>query len=295
MKTYDRIDCPDARGVHKIACGQWGNPDNERVLICVHGLTRNRHDFDWIAGALMADYRVICIDLPGRGDSDWLGDDRDEYQLSRYVADVLVIFRELSLQKVDWLGTSLGGIIGMVIASQYPHLIRRLVLNDVGASIPKSALMRIARYFAASPSRFETFAAVVQCVRQVYAPFGNLTDSQWEHLAKYAVKLTPEGDYRWHYDPEIARVFIAIAESQAGDMELWEVWKAIACPVLLLHGENSDLLLPEIIAKMAEIREVDVVHFGDCGHAPALANWGQIEVVRNWLISETSDRLQAGG
>jgi len=288
MKTYYQIDCPDSRGTHQIACGQWGNPDNERVLICVHGLTRNHHDFDDLAEALMADYRVIGIDLPGRGDSDWLGD-RNDYQLSLYVANLLRICQELSLQKVDLLGTSLGGLIGMAIAAQYPHLIRRLVLNDVGASIPKSALTRIARYLAASPSRFETFAAVVKCVRQVYAPFGNLTDFQWENLAKYTVKLTPQGDYRWHYDPEVARVFIAIAESQVADLEFWAVWKAIACPVLLLHGENSDLLLPEIIAKMAEIREVDVVHFGNCGHAPALANVEQIEVVRNWLLSETND------
>ncbi len=284
--TYHYINCQNPQETHRMAYLQWGEKENPKVLVCVHGLTRNSRDFDYLVQNLEQDYRIICPDIVGRGESDWLSEPQG-YGLPQYVTDILTMYNQLSLTQVDWIGTSMGGLIGMLIAANYPTLIRRLVLNDVGAFIPKEALERIANYLLQPASEFVNLAEVDLYVRKAYAPFGQLTESQWQHFAKYTVKSKPEGSYRLHYDPNISHSLQAETVAELKDIDLLEVWQKIQCPVLLLHGENSDLLLPETIDRMQEIQpKMDVIHFPDCGHAPALMSVEQIETVRNWLLKE---------
>lgn len=283
VKHYQiAINYPNASAIRQMVYHEWGNPDNPKVLICVHGLTRNGRDFDYLAQALMEDYRVICPDIVGRGDSDWLTEPQ-QYGLPLYVSDIITLCQQLSLTQVDWIGTSMGGLIGMLIASQFPHLIRKLVLNDVGTFISQNFLVKIAKFFSEAPRIFDNFEQVLEYVRLVYAPFGELTDAQWQHLAIHSVKTIAPGKYRLHYDPNIAIAFQSqIYQEQ--NLDFGQYWVSVSCPVLLLHGEKSDLLTPEIIYSMQEsYSQLQVANIPNCGHAPALMDTRQIELIKAWL------------
>ncbi|NES84463.1 MAG: alpha/beta hydrolase [Moorea sp. SIO2B7] len=284
---HHSITCTDPHGTHKMAYTEWGNYDNSKVLICVHGLTRTGRDFDRLAATLAENYRVICPDIVGRGESDWLKEP-DDYGYPVYVADILTLLKHLNISIVDWVGTSMGGLIGMFIASQANSPIRRFVINDVGAFIPKEALKRIAKYLILPPPHFLDLGEAEKYIRLRYAPFGNLTDSQWQHLAKNSVKSLPEGGYRLHYDPQIGKPFKAASISaKFKDIEFWQIWESISCPVLLLRGEESDLLLPKTIKQMQRNKsQMQVINFPKIGHAPALMAQEQIEVIKNWLLTE---------
>lgn len=267
----------------KIAYQEWGNPAQEKVLICVHGLTRNSQDFTYLAQALQKDYRVICPDVVGRGKSDWASDS-SHYGIPLYVADLLILLKELNLTSVDWLGSSMGGIIGMSIASLKQSPIKRLILNDVGAWIPSKALERIAQYLCQYPPVFQNLTEVIAYVKNAYSSFGELTNEQWHDLAKFSVILNKNNQYILHYDPAIAKPFERIESGQFKPIDLWSIWNLIECPVLLLHGENSDLLLAETIDQMLINHPLlEVEHFPNCGHAPALMSESQINIVKRWL------------
>lgn len=265
-----------------MAYTEWGDSDNPKVLICVHGLTRTGRDFDALASALSRYYRVICPDIVGRGQSDWLKKAED-YIYPTYIADILILLEHLKIGKVDWIGTSLGGLIGMFIAAKSLPPIQSLILNDVGAFIPKEALKRIAKYVLFGQRQFANFSQVQTYVKENYSGFGHLTTSQWQEIAKHSVKPQATGGYILHYDPQIAYLLRSFPDLE--DIDLWEVWQKINCPTLLIHGEKSDLLLPLTIAKMQSLKpDLEVIEIAETGHAPSLMTPQQIRIVENWLL-----------
>lgn len=267
------------RGFSRMAYAEWAGPGGAGAVVCVHGLTRTGRDFDFLARALTDRFRVVCPDMPGRGASDWLPAPED-YGYPVYLNALAALIARLGAEEVSWVGTSMGGLLGMMLAAQPGTPIRRLVLNDVGPWIPKAAVERIAAYVGSDP-KFEDLRAVEAHLREVHRPFGPLTDEQWRHLAVHSARRLPGGTLRLHYDPAIAA---ALRAAPAQDVDLWAVWAGVRCPVLVLRGADSDLLLPETVEKMRRKRPpVDVVEFPGVGHAPALMGAEQIEVVRSWL------------
>ena len=267
-------------GFHRLVYYEWGDPGNENVLICVHGMTRNGRDFDYIADVLAEDYRVICPDLPGRGKSEWF-QVKEDYDYPVYCADMAALLARLRADEVDWIGTSMGGLIGMILASMPNTPIRRLVLNDVGPFISKEALKRISRYVGADP-RFQTFEAVERYVREVNAAFGPLTDDQWAHHARHYSRRTEDGDFGLNYDPEISW---PLRKEPLEDVDLFPVYDAVRCPTLLLRGTESDVLLEETARSMqARGPRATLVEFPGIGHVPTLMSNDQIEIVRDWLF-----------
>ena len=252
------------------------------VLICIHGLTRNSRDFDSLAAVLASHYRAICPDVVGRGQSDWLSHP-EQYTSEVYLADMLALLKHLNLKQVDWLGTSMGGLIGMILAAQQPQLIRRLVLNDIGPFIPKDSLIPLTQRLTQSPPQFTALSEAEQFLRLIHSQFGPLTDSQWQHLTQHSTQLHEDGYYCLAYDPKIAHTFQSAADS---DTDLWSTWQMLRCPVLLLHGEQSLLLSTTTIAQMQKTcPQLRVVTFSGIGHAPALMAEEQINVIQEWLLS----------
>lgn len=259
---------------------EWG-PAEAPPVVCVHGLTRNGGDFDALAAALAGHHRVFCVDVAGRGQSAWL-DDPAQYQIGIYAQHLALWMRTLGLPPVAWVGTSMGGIIGMALAAQPESPIQRLVVNDVGAFIPKSALAAIGSYVGLAPG-FASLAEVEAYLRKIHAGFGPLSDAQWRHLAVHSARQADDG---WHllYDPRIRG---PMAEDP-DDIDLWPVWDAIRCPTLVLRGGASGLLLAETAAEMMRRGPpAELVTFDGVGHAPALMAEEQIEVVRSFLAGRT--------
>lgn len=274
--------CSNPHGLHHIAYTEWGATDNPRVLLCVHGLTRNGRDFDDLARALADDFRVICPDVVGRGRSDWLTVKTD-YGFPQYVADMVTLIARLDVVELDWLGTSMGGIIGMLLASLPGNPVRRLILNDVGPVITAASLQRIGSYVGTAP-RFVTMEAAQAYIREVSAPFGPLTDAQWQHLTDHSVHPASddEGGFVMRYDPGLAEGFRAAPVGE--DVDLWPVYEAICCPTLVLRGAESDLLEADTVAAMAERGpRARSVEFAGIGHAPMLMDEAQISVVAEFL------------
>jgi pimeloyl-ACP methyl ester carboxylesterase len=268
-----------AHGFHQIAYFEWGDPNNQRVLICVHGLARRGRDFDRLAHALEADYRVVCPDLPGRGNSQWLPVAAD-YQPATYLQNLVALIARLDVEVVDWVGTSLGGLLGMMLAAQPHTRIRRLVVNDIGGYIGLPALERIASYVGADPE-FADVAAVEAYLRQIYAPFGALSDDHWRHLAEVSFRRVENGKLRMHYDPALAEPF---KQGFSEPVTLWPVWDAVRCPVLILRGAQSDILWKETADEMlTRGPQAKLVEFPGIGHAPMLMDEGQMRIVRAWL------------
>lgn len=270
-------------GFHRIAYTQWGNGHSKRVVVCVHGLTRSGRDFDALATELSADedagYRIACPDLAGRGHSHWLSDPAD-YQLPVYMSDMTAMIARLGVEQVDWVGTSLGGLIGMSLAAQPNSPIRSLVMNDVGPLVPSSALQRIGDYVG-HKEKFADYASLKNYLMNVHASFGDLTDEQWEHLCTHSGRKNEDGSWSLHYDPSIALNFRAAA---AVDIDLWPLWEQITCPVLVLRGEDSDLLTRDVAHQMLERGPAaELIEFPGCGHAPALMDKDQIRAISSWL------------
>ncbi|NQV98101.1 MAG: alpha/beta hydrolase [Rhodospirillales bacterium] len=262
-----------------IAYTDWGDLDNPDLIVCVHGLTRNCRDFDALAQVLSATYRVISIDVPGRGNSQRLASPA-AYTYPTYIALLWPFIASLKARNLDFIGTSMGGIIGMMIAAMPESPIQRMVVNDVGPFLPKSALQRINTYLAMD-FQFDSVAAVAQHLRRVHEPFGPLTDAQWAHLAEHGSRRGTDGRWRLAYDPAIREPFKDVINE---DISFWEVWDAIRCPVLLLRGETSDILRPETALEMTQHGPAtDLVEFAGIGHAPALMAPEQISTITDWL------------
>lgn len=281
-----KVKCLSTAGFHQMAYVEWGAADNPSVLICVHGLTRNGRDFDFLAQALAADYRVICPDVVGRGKSDWLAN-KSLYVMPQYCADMVTLLARLNVETVDWLGTSMGGLIGMALAAQPGNPIRRLVLNDVGPVITAISLARIGDYLG-KPPRFDSIEEAEAYVRKVSSPFGALTDAQWRHLTVHVVRETAEGKIEFVYDPGIAQAYRQAQLLSGGrDVELWSLFDAITCPTLLLRGEVSDLLTPATAQAMTQRGpHAKLIEISGVGHAPMLMDETQIAPVRNFLLQQ---------
>ena len=267
-------------GFHRIAYAEWGGDKTGRTLLCAHGLTRNGRDFDRLAAALGDGWRVVCPDLPGRGRSDWLPQAAD-YTYPQYLADMTALIARLGVADLDWLGTSMGGLIGLMLAAQPNTPIRRLVLNDIGPFVPKAALERIAGYVGQDP-RFASLGELEAYLREVHAPFGPLGDSDWRHMALQGYRRREDSGFGLAYDPAIGAAFRQ--DEPLADVDLWAAWGAVRCPVLVLRGGDSDLLLPDTAARLRS-DGATVVEFPGIGHAPALMAADQIAVVREWLAA----------
>jgi pimeloyl-ACP methyl ester carboxylesterase len=266
---------------YRMAYVEFGNPAAPAVL-CVHGLTRNGRDFDPLAERLAERFHVICPDLPGRGKSDWLPDGA-MYQPPTYVTALAHLLAALN-KPVAWVGTSLGGICGMMMAAAGNTPVTRLVLNDIGPLIPAAALARIRDYMMAAPERFPTMKALEAHIRYIHAPFGKLTDRQWGYLARISARsvldVAQGSAFALHYDPKIAE---PIRDSMPLDVDLWPVWQALNVPVMVVRGESSDLLLEETYERMrAEGAEGLVVP--NAGHAPALMDEPTMAAVEGFLV-----------
>jgi len=290
-----------SKGFHRIHYTDWGSPDAGRIVICVHGLTRNGRDFDTLAQALLPDFRVICPDVVGRGKSDWL-QAKEDYAYPQYCADMAAVIARATgksheasgwlgrllgraqseKKRIFWVGTSMGGLIGMVLAAQPNSPIERLVLNDVGGTIPRAALERIGSYIGKDP-RFKTLEELEDMTRLVLAPFGPLTDAQWRHLTVTGAKQNEDGSWGLCYDPGIA---IPFRTGILTDVNLWQYYDAIRCPTLLLRGAKSDLLPKDIATEMTwRGPKARLVEFEGIGHAPALMAGDQIGIVRDFLLA----------
>jgi pimeloyl-ACP methyl ester carboxylesterase len=276
-----RVQVEGPGGSHALSLTDWGAPDAAQTVVCVHGLTRNGRDFDHLAEVLAADVRVICPDMIGRGRSDRL-DDPEQYALPTYVDHMIQLIDRLGLGQIDWVGTSMGGLIGMGVAAADASRIRRLVLNDVGPFLPKAALKRINEYLGLD-LRFADLAALEAHLRAIHAGFGPLSDAHWRHLAEHSALAREDGTLGLNYDQRLA---LPLRREPIEDVDLWPVWDQIRCPVLVLRGAESDLLTPATAAEMACRGPcAEIIKIDGTGHAPVLMAKDQIEIVRNWLSS----------
>jgi pimeloyl-ACP methyl ester carboxylesterase len=275
------LSCLSASGFHHVVYTEWPGPSGAPTLLCVHGLTRNGKDFDTIAESLSAHYRVICPDMPGRGRSEWLKNPA-EYGYPLYVQNCAALIARLDVDSVDWLGTSMGGIIGMIIASQPGNPIRKLVLNDIGPYLAKEGLERIASYVGLDPT-FESFEAFEEALRKLAAPFGPLTDEQWRKMAADMAERKPGGGWGFAYDPRIADAFKA---GPIKDVDMWPMWDTIRSPTLVLRGADSDLLTHETAEEMTRRGpKAKLIELSGIGHAPALVSEDQIDAIRDFLLA----------
>ena len=271
------VEGPDRR--YGLSYADWGRTGTARTVVCVHGLTRNGRDFDHLARVLAEERRVICPDIVGRGLSDPLTDP-EHYALPTYVGHMVQLLSGLGLDEVDWVGTSMGGLIGMGVAAMEASPIRRLVLNDVGPFLPKVALERINTYLGLD-LRFASLDALEAHLREIHAGFGPLTDAEWRHLAEYSAARREDGRFGLNYDQRLGQ---PMKTGPIEDVELWPVWDQIRCPVLVLRGISSDLLLAETAAEMSRRGpRAEVVEVDGTGHAPALMAKDQIAIVSSWL------------
>lgn len=282
----EHVQCLDALGLHRMAFWEWGERDNPRVLVCVHGLSRQGRDFDTLARALSPHYRVVCPDVVGRGQSDWLTDPLG-YQVPAYVADMVTLLARLNARHVHWVGTSMGGLIGMGLAALHGSPIERLVLNDVGPAIRFEAIERIAGYLGA-PMRFEDLDDAADYMWSISEGFGPHTREQWLALCRPMVKAADDGPgLVLHYDPAIAVPFKNFSADMAalGEAMLWQRYDAIKCPTLLLRGAQSDLLGADTAQQMTQRGpKARLVEFAGVGHAPTLQADDQIAAVADFLL-----------
>ena len=277
------VQCITSAGLHRMAYREWGDPDNDRTLVCVHGLTRVSNDFDALAKALASDYRVVCPDVAGRGRSSWLRDPM-LYQLPTYVADMVTLLARLDARTVHWFGTSMGGLIGMALASLPETPIQRMIINDAGPLLGAAAIARIGAYVGETP-RFATLEAAEAYIREITAPFGEHSDAEWRFLTEVVMRRDGDAWVR-HYDPALAAPFKAAQGAGAqGDTSLWHIYDAIRCPVLAVRGERSDLLSRDTHEQMATRGpKAELVTIAGVGHAPTFMHADQIRIARDFFL-----------
>jgi pimeloyl-ACP methyl ester carboxylesterase len=279
------VQCLSPRGLHHMAYAEWGDPLNPRVLVCVHGLSRQGRDFDTLAQDLANDYRVVCPDVVGRGRSDWLSDPAG-YAIPQYVADMVSLVARLNVQQVDWVGTSMGGLIGLGLAALPHSPVRKLVLNDVGPTIQAQALQRIGSYLGA-PAHWRTVDDAADALWAISQSFGPHTREQW--LALTVPQLVEDGEgWKSRYDPAIGVGLRAITPelAAAGEALLWQSYDRLRCATLLLRGADSDLLSAPTAQAMTQRGPRAQLHeFAAVGHAPTLVQPEQRAVVRQFLLN----------
>ncbi len=311
---FHEFDSLGPTGFHRLAYHEWGDPRDPHLVICVHGLTRHARDFDPLASVLADRCRVVCLDVVGRGRSDWL-ERSDEYGFDLYLSDAAALMARLTapapetllerltgqpgrsgVRRIDWIGTSMGGLIGMMLAAKRNTPIDRLVLNDVGPMVPWQALTRLKLSHAGASARFDDLDAVEAHLRSACASFGPLDDRRWAEVARHSARRLDDGRYALAFDPDIVG---AMRHSANRDVEfgndflfgvdLWPVWDAIRCPTLVLRGAQSDLLLRTTADRMTVTGpKATVVELPGIGHAPWLADATQIALVRDFLFGSST-------
>jgi pimeloyl-ACP methyl ester carboxylesterase len=268
--------------MHELHYAEWGDPAAARVVVCAHGYSGNARDFDYLASRLAGEgARVLAIDFPGRGDSQWLSS--LEYNFPQFLADARTLIAQLDAKEVDWIGTSMGGLLGMMLAAQASSPIRRLVMNDVGAFLPAEALRAISRNLEA-PESFPDLAAVEAWLRRARAQWGEIDDAQWSAMARDQSRPLRPGapELRLHYDPRIAQVARPMPLSPG--LFFWDSWYRVRCPVLLLRGEASEVLPANVAKTMVDIRpDTQLVEVPGCGHVPSLMTEAQVALVSDFL------------
>lgn len=271
------------KGRHTLAYTEWGNEHNPNTAICVHGLSRNARDFDFLAKELKKTHRVICPDIVGRGKSEWL-ENKKQYTYETYSNDIIALINHINNKPVDFIGTSMGGIIGMIIASNHPEYIKKLVLNDIGPSIPASALRRIVKYVT-KDNTFNSKQEAQSALKTKLTTFGIKDPEHWEHMMHISIKELPNGKWQYTYDPAIIKKppFWYLIK----DINLWNMWHNITCPTYIIRGEKSDILTKETLNKMLETGPAtEYIEHENIGHAPTLLPKEQIKPIITWLNKE---------
>jgi pimeloyl-ACP methyl ester carboxylesterase len=312
----DHFSSLGPHGFHRVAYAEWGDPDGQHLVVCVHGLTRNSRDFDELAAYLaVRGCRVVCMDVAGRGDSEWLQHKAD-YGFGQYLCDAAALLarvtafpRKISLlrrlqgaaegRRIDWIGTSMGGLIGMMLAAKPGSPIRRLVLNDVGPLVPWPALARLKLASIGAGSRFASLKEVERHLRETCATFGPLRDEQWRRLASHGARRADDGSYSLAYDPAIVSAMragggagVEFGSDFLFGIDLWQIWDAVKCPTLVVRGAQSDLLLDSTVRRMRERGPgIKLVEFPGVGHAPWLMSEDQIRPIADFLLAmDTPER-----
>lgn len=279
------VQCLSPSGLHKMAYKEWGDPNNRKVLVCVHGVTRVSDDFDNLAQALCNEYRVVCPDVVGRGRSEWLREPQ-HYHVPQYVSDMVTLLARVNAETVHWVGTSMGGLIGMGFASLQDNPISKLVLNDVGPALNPAAIQRIGNYVG-QELRFPSFDEAVRYIKDIIQSFGPHTEDEWRKLAGDVLRQDKDGQWIRHYDLRLAGAFKSVTpeNSQHAEKALWAAYDAISCPTLLLRGAESDLLTHEAaLAMTARGPKAKLVELPGVGHAPTLMHPDQINIVKEFLL-----------
>ncbi|WP_245183691.1 alpha/beta fold hydrolase [Haematospirillum sp. H1815] len=272
--------CLRPEGFRRMAWVEWGRSEHP-LVVCAHGLTRSGRDFDFLAHALASHYHVVCPDILGRGQSDWLVDPAG-YAYPGYLSDMTTLISRFGSPPTLWIGTSMGGLIGMLMAALPGSPVQYLVMNDVGPFIDDASLESIRNYVGDTPL-FPDYSAAKSLVLDRYADFGPIPESRQDHFVRYSLKSDPEsGGFRFHYDPAIG---LSLRATAGQDVGLWPVWESLTIPVLVLRGERSGLLSRETAHRMSMRPGTAVIEVKECGHAPSLMKEDQIDLLRSWISS----------
>lgn len=275
--THDSFLTLTPQGFHKIAYVEWGDLSHD-ALICVHALSRNGRDFDYLAQDLQESYRIVCPDLLGSGASDYVGN-AEIYNFSQYLNDMVTLLARLGTEKIHWVGTCLGGILGMMLAAQPNSPIKSLVLNDVGMIVPSLALQRIIT-FACNDNTFLSFHEAKKYFQTILTPLGIIDPEHWDHLTQHGIVRDDKGEFRLAYDPAIGITM----HKTSPTLHFEAYWQEIKCPILVLRGEDSDFLEQDVVKRMLQLQpSAQVVNVPGCGHAPSLMPPEQIRIIREWL------------
>ena len=279
------VQCLSPAGLHNMAYKEWGDAENPNVLLCVHGLTRVSDDFDALAQALSSDYRVVCTDVVGRGRSSWLRDPK-YYVIPQYLSDMVTLLARLNAKTLDWVGTSMGGLIAMELAKFPGNPIRKLVLNDIGPGLNLDALAGICDYIGQS-LHFPTFEEGEKYIRSISTAFGPHSDAEWRKLASDVLRQEADGQWTRHYDLSLSPAFrkAYLENVQENEALLWAAYDAMTCPTLLIRGANSSLLPSQSAQAMTQRGpKAKLVELPGIGHAPMLMHADQIAIVKDFLL-----------
>jgi pimeloyl-ACP methyl ester carboxylesterase len=284
-------------GFHRIAYTEWGKESPRAPIICVHGLTRQGRDFDSLANYLSErGHHLFCPDIVGRGDSDWLKNPL-HYTYEQYIADMTALIARTQKDEITWIGTSMGGLIGMFLSAQTQSPIKRLILNDVGPSIPIQAVMRISKYMGMDPE-FSSVTEAKNYYKNIYQDYGELSEDDWTSFTEHSIceiapqkfisKLDPQIKFSFPTKSQIAwqAILHPLKTLEGGlfDIDLWHIFRKVSCPILIIHGNRSDLLLTETILKMKDIHpNVEVIDVPNAGHAPLLKEAIYQEMIFAWI------------
>ncbi len=260
---------------------EYGQKDSSRKMICVHGLTRNNHDFFHFASALQTDWHIACPDVVGRGGSSWF-ENTQNYSYQNYSQDMGSLISWMDSDSIDWVGTSMGGMLGMMLAARKNSPIRKLVLNDIGPFLAKECVARIRGYLGKAET-FPDLDAAETYIRALYPGFGKLSPEHWREITEHSTRKTESGNYTMAYDPGIGD---RTKNSEAQDVVMWDIWDKISCPIFVLRGETSDALLPETLAEMKRRRpDLEYLEIPGTGHVPPLIQTEYIQHIKKWLLS----------